>query len=118
MPGILENPLKGTNLFLVTSSNGKWLQVLLNYSTCVDQTSDSCVMSAPLCSPTALLRDSPNYCNKCFPSEGGLEICESQFIKATLKEKSTRCLVYDQNHRVHPLFKEPEPEECFINDTR
>lgn len=36
-----------------------------------------CVMSLCLCTLVALLRDSFNRCNNCFPSEGGLEVCES-----------------------------------------
>lgn len=46
-----------------------------------------CVMSLSLCALVALLRDSPNCCNNCFSSEGGLEVCESQSIRADLKKR-------------------------------
>lgn len=46
-----------------------------------------CVMSLSLCTLVALLRDSLNCCNNCFSSEGGLEVCESQCIRADLKKR-------------------------------
>lgn len=80
MPRRVKNPLKGTDEFLVSlSPNRKWLQVMLNYSVwyVVDLRHLECVMSASLCALLVLLYDSLNYCNKCFPSGGGPEVCES-----------------------------------------
>lgn len=63
-----------------------------------------CVVSLSLCALVALLRDSPNCCNNCFSSDGGLEVCESQSIRADLKKRhqmpglwaksQTMCIIY------------------------
>lgn len=80
MPRRVKNPLKGTNEFLVTlAPYWKRLQVMLNYSVwyVLDLQHLERVMSASLCTLLVLLYDSLNYCNKCFSSGGGPEVCES-----------------------------------------
>lgn len=78
MPRRGKNPLNGTNEFLVTSSpNGKLLEVMLNYSVWYVLDLQHLVCHVTLCALLVLLYDSLNYCNKCFPSGGGPEVCES-----------------------------------------
>lgn len=59
------------------------------------------VLSASHCALIVLLRDSLNYCNKCFSSGGGLEICESWSIKAR-KGTAPDAFFYDK--KSCPLF--------------
>lgn len=72
-----------------------------------------------------LLYGSLNYCNKCFPSGGGLEVCESQSIKAThAKGKAQHQMLglWSKSQRGAILHSRSPSwsylEKCFINEAR
>lgn len=74
------------SLHLLIGNGYKWRSVIV--SVCLRPlTLGVCVTSLSLCTLVALLRDSLNCCNNCFSSEGGLEVCESQSIRADLKKR-------------------------------
>lgn len=81
--------------------------------------------SASLFTLLVLLYGSLNYCNKCFPSGGGLEVCESQSIKAThAKGKAQHQMLglWSKSQRGAILHSRSPSwsylEKCFINDAR
>lgn len=83
------------------------------------QTLRGCHVSLTLCS----LCDSLNYCNKCFPSGGGLEDCESQSIKAThakVKAQHQMLGLWLESQRAAIIHSQSLSylEKCFINDAR